>query len=152
MKLIRFISYLVLVSLLGVACAPITPPPPPTLAPTPLPTLPLPPTATLLPLPTATSPPAAARLVVWESLPPAQADALAADVTAFEVAYPNYTVEVQHYDDTPTLARPLPAKRLISTWRWATPPWSVNCRPRVASKRWMRRSPLSFWKALSARR
>ena len=104
MKLIRFISYLVLVSLLGVACAPITPPPPPTLAPTPLPTLPLPPTATLLPLPTATSPPAAARLVVWESLPPAQADALAADVTAFEAAYPNYTVEVQHYDDTPTLA------------------------------------------------
>jgi ABC-type glycerol-3-phosphate transport system substrate-binding protein len=107
MKLIRFGSYLALLGLLGAACTPITPPPPPTLAPESPPTVtPLPPpTPTLLPLPTATSPPAAARLVVWENLPPAQADALAADVAAFEAAYPNVTVEVQHYGDDPTLVR-----------------------------------------------
>ncbi len=104
MKLIRLISYLALLWLFGVACTPITPPPPPTLEPTPSPTPPLP-TPTLLPLPTATSPPAAARLVVWENLPPAQADALAGDVAAFEAAYPNDTVEVQHYSDNPTLVQ-----------------------------------------------
>ncbi len=104
MKLTRLISYLALLWLFGVACTPITPPPPPTLEPTPSPTPPLP-TPTLLPLPTATSPPAAARLVVWENLPPAQADALAGDVAAFEAAYPNDTVEVQHYSDNPTLVQ-----------------------------------------------
>jgi ABC-type glycerol-3-phosphate transport system substrate-binding protein len=40
---------------------------------------------------------------VWEALPPAQADALTADVAAFEAAYPNYTVKVQHYDDAQAL-------------------------------------------------
>jgi ABC-type glycerol-3-phosphate transport system substrate-binding protein len=38
-------------------------------------------------------------LVLWENLPPAQAEALAADVAAFEAARPNVTVDVQGYDD-----------------------------------------------------
>jgi ABC-type glycerol-3-phosphate transport system substrate-binding protein len=112
MKLIRLGFYLAFLWPLGAACTPITPPPPPALTPTPPPTVtPLPSaqppfgTPTLLPLPTATAPPAAARLVVWENLPPAQADALAADVAAFEAAYPNDTIEVQHYGNDATLVQ-----------------------------------------------
>jgi ABC-type glycerol-3-phosphate transport system substrate-binding protein len=41
--------------------------------------------------------------VLWENLPPAQAEALADDVEAFEKANPNYTVDLQHYDENPTL-------------------------------------------------
>jgi ABC-type glycerol-3-phosphate transport system substrate-binding protein len=37
--------------------------------------------------------------VLWENLPPAQAEALAADVAVFEAARPNLTIDVQHYDD-----------------------------------------------------
>jgi len=43
-------------------------------------------------------------LVLWENLPPPQAQALADDLAAFGDAYPGYTVEAQHYDDPQTLA------------------------------------------------
>lgn len=93
---------LTLIVSLVVACAPITPPPPlPTHTPTPSPSPP--PTPTLPPLPTATAPPAPAHLVLWENLLPAQANALAADVAAFEAIRPNYTLEIQHYEDAQTL-------------------------------------------------
>jgi ABC-type glycerol-3-phosphate transport system substrate-binding protein len=93
--------YLVLILSLVGACAPITPPPPPTHTPPPSPSPE--PTPTLPPLPTPTPTPARAHLVLWEDLLPAQASALAADVTAFEGTQPNYTLEVQHYDDAQTL-------------------------------------------------
>jgi ABC-type glycerol-3-phosphate transport system substrate-binding protein len=94
--------YLTLILSLVVACAPITPPPPlPTRTPTPSPSPQ--PTPTLPPLPTATAPPAPVHLVLWENLLPAQANALAADVAAFEATQPDYTLEVQHYDDAQTL-------------------------------------------------
>jgi ABC-type glycerol-3-phosphate transport system substrate-binding protein len=51
------------------------------------------------PLPTATPTPAPVRLVLWENLPPAQSEALAADAAAFTAEQPLYTLEVQHYDD-----------------------------------------------------
>ncbi len=97
-----FLFRLTLILLLTGACAPVTPPPPPpTRTPTPIPAPS--PTPTLLPLPTATPTPAPARLVLWENLPPAQAGALADDVATFEAAYPNYVIEVQHYDDAQAL-------------------------------------------------
>jgi arabinogalactan oligomer/maltooligosaccharide transport system substrate-binding protein len=97
-----FVLTLTLVLLFVAACTPVTPPPPPpTDTPTPTPTPP--PTPTLPPLPTATPTPASARLELWENLPPAQASALAADVATFEATYPNYVIEVQHYDDAQTL-------------------------------------------------
>ena len=43
------------------------------------------------------------RLVLWENLSPAQSDALAADVAAFEAAQAYYTVNVQHYEDASAL-------------------------------------------------
>jgi ABC-type glycerol-3-phosphate transport system substrate-binding protein len=93
---------LTLVWLLVMACALVTPTPPPATpaappssTPAPIPTLP--------PLPTATFTPAPARLVLWESLPPGQASALAADVAAFETAQPTISIDVQHYEDAPTL-------------------------------------------------
>jgi arabinogalactan oligomer/maltooligosaccharide transport system substrate-binding protein len=93
---------LTLILSLVVACAPITPPPPlPTHTPAPSPSPQ--PTPTLPALPTATSTPAPAHLVLWENLLPAQADALAADVAAFEASRPDYTLEIQHYDDAQTL-------------------------------------------------
>lgn len=98
----RVAPYLTLIFSLVTACAPITPPPPlPTHTPIPSPT----PQAipTLPPLPTATPIPAPVHLVLWENLVAAQADALVADVAAFEAAQPNYTLEVQHYEDTQTL-------------------------------------------------
>jgi len=44
------------------------------------------------------------RLVLWENLPPDKASALLADVKAFEATQPNYTLELQHYDDARRLA------------------------------------------------
>jgi ABC-type glycerol-3-phosphate transport system substrate-binding protein len=98
---LTFILWVILTSFVTAACAPVTPPPPPANTPTRLPTDS--PTPTLPPLPTPTPTPASARLVVWENLPPAQVQALAADITDFENTYPNYTVDVQHYDDPQTL-------------------------------------------------
>jgi arabinogalactan oligomer/maltooligosaccharide transport system substrate-binding protein len=43
--------------------------------------------------------------VMWENLPPAQSQALAADVAAFEASQPNLSIDVQHYEDTQTLAQ-----------------------------------------------
>jgi ABC-type glycerol-3-phosphate transport system substrate-binding protein len=82
---------------LTLACALITPTPAPPTASTPSSTPAPSPTAP--PLPTDTPTPAPVRLVLWENLPPAQAEALAADVAAFEAARPNLTLDVQHYDD-----------------------------------------------------
>ena len=69
----------------------------PTSSPTP------PPTPTAPPPATATPTPAQVRLVLWEGLPPAQAEALAADVADFESSQPYVTIDVQHYDDNQAL-------------------------------------------------
>jgi arabinogalactan oligomer/maltooligosaccharide transport system substrate-binding protein len=49
--------------------------------------------------------PTPVRLVLWENLPPAQAEALAADVAAFETGQPYITIDVQHYEDNQTLVQ-----------------------------------------------
>lgn len=100
MKFHNALNLMVILSLV-VACTPITPPPLPTHTPAPSPSPQ--PTPALPALPTATSTPAPAHLVLWENLLPAQADALAADVAAFEASRPDYTLEIQHYDDAQTL-------------------------------------------------
>jgi ABC-type glycerol-3-phosphate transport system substrate-binding protein len=41
--------------------------------------------------------------VLWENLPPAQAEALAADVADFEASQTYLTIDVQHYDDNQAL-------------------------------------------------
>lgn len=98
----HFFPCLTLALLFTVACALITPsPPPPTQAPTSSPTPR--PTPTMPPLATPTPTSVPVRLVLWENLPPAQASALVADVDAFEASRPNYTIEVRHYDDAQTL-------------------------------------------------
>jgi arabinogalactan oligomer/maltooligosaccharide transport system substrate-binding protein len=85
---------------LTLACALITPTPaPPTASTRASSPTPAPSPTTRPPLPTDTPTPAPVRLVLWENLPPAQAEALAADVAAFEAGWPNLTVDVQHYDD-----------------------------------------------------
>jgi ABC-type glycerol-3-phosphate transport system substrate-binding protein len=101
--------WLIVVLLLSVACAPITPSRPtptqlPTLTPTPRPT------PSLTPPPTASPTPVAVHLVLWEDLPSAQSSALAADVSAFEATQPYYSLDVQHYDDTQALAQAVAGK------------------------------------------
>lgn len=99
---VRFILCLTSLLLLVNACTPITPTPPP---PTPPPT----PSSTPRPTPTPpsppTPPPTPVTLVLWENLPPAQTDALVADVADFEGAHPLYTLDVQHYEDTQALVK-----------------------------------------------
>jgi ABC-type glycerol-3-phosphate transport system substrate-binding protein len=48
-------------------------------------------------------------LLVWESLPEAQAQALARDVEAFEKEYPYYTITLRHYDSPENFMTPLMA-------------------------------------------
>ena len=99
---LRPLCWLTPLLLLTLACALITPtPPPPTQAPTSSPTPP--PTVTTPPPATATPTPVQVRLVLWENLPPAQAEALAADVAEFEASQTYLTIDVQHYDDNQAL-------------------------------------------------
>ncbi len=95
-----------------VSCTPPTPPP----SPTPLPTttsLAVEPTgAAISPIPSADntgsptatpepSPilaPTATTIVVWESLPSAQAQTLAEEARDFQQAFPQYQITLQHYD------------------------------------------------------
>jgi arabinogalactan oligomer/maltooligosaccharide transport system substrate-binding protein len=100
------------------ACVPPTPPP----SPTPWPTA----TATATPIPVgakatprasatptrtpAASPtPAITSLLVWESLPETQAQALAGDVEAFQKEFPYYKVTLHHYDSPENFMTPLMA-------------------------------------------
>lgn len=100
------------------ACVPPTPPPSPTPWPTatatrtstparsaatPRPTA----TPTRTPAPSPTPP--VTNLLVWESLPEAQAQALARDVKAFEKEFPYYTVTLRHYDSPENFMTPLMA-------------------------------------------
>lgn len=96
------------------ACTPPSPPPSPTPWPTVTTASPAPtrgsaqtarpvlttPTATRTPQPhpTSTPTPSAARLVVWASLPEAQAQALADDIEAFQDEFPQYLVSLEHYE------------------------------------------------------
>ncbi len=107
----RFRPWLTIFLLLPMACALVTPtPPPPTEAPTSISTPR--PAPTMPPLPTVTATPAPVRLVLWENLPPAQANALAADVDAFEEDHPNISLDVQHYDDTQALIEAIVSERV----------------------------------------
>ena len=108
---LRALPWLTPILLLTLACALITPtPPPPTQAPRPSPTPP--PSPTIPPLPTTTPTPAPARLVLWENLPPAQAEALTADVVTFMAARPNTTIDVQHYEDNQALIQAIVGERV----------------------------------------
>lgn len=60
------------------------------------------PSPTPEPSPTAT--PIITKLVLWENLPPAQADQLAVDITQFNESFPNILIDYQHYDQPQTLA------------------------------------------------
>ncbi len=84
------------------ACVPPTPPPSPTPWPTSTPVSVEVATKTILtatstpqPSPTPTTP---TTIVVWESLPEAQARVLAQDIQAFQQEFPQFTVRRQHYD------------------------------------------------------
>ncbi len=57
------------------------------------------------PLPTDTPTPAPAHLVLWENLPPAQGEKLAAEVADFEATQPHVTIDLQHYDDGQALVQ-----------------------------------------------
>lgn len=104
MKLRPLVGLLLLSLSLGWAgCAP-PPPPAPAVLPTntPPPTEPAPATVAARPSPppaaSATPTPGPVELVVWESLPAAQAGLLAAEVEEFSAAWPNVTVRLQHYE------------------------------------------------------
>lgn len=120
---IRLIALLLILLIALPACsgpsAPVSLTPAiPTVAPTPTAT-PTPmarPTGTPVPAasPTvaATPSPEASRLVLWESLPPAQTEQLAADVAAFNRIFPHITIELQHYDAPETLVAAVQAGRV----------------------------------------
>ncbi len=57
------------------------------------------------PLPTDTPTPAPVHLVLWENLPPAQGEKLAAEVADFEATQPHVTIDLQHYDDGQALVQ-----------------------------------------------
>ena len=101
--------FLLLLLIVGsAACRPPTPPPSPTPWPTdtatPPPTTPtVRPTATATPIPTPTlappSPtPKAITITIWDGLPEAQAEQLAADIGTFQAEFPQFTVLQRHYD------------------------------------------------------
>jgi len=62
------------------------------------------PTQQPLPSPTITASPTmpTVQLIVWESLPESQTEQLTKDVEQFSQIYPNYQVELRHYDDPQT--------------------------------------------------
>ncbi|MCL4299356.1 MAG: extracellular solute-binding protein [Anaerolineae bacterium] len=100
------------------ACVPPTPPPSPTPWPTATATRTSTPAgAAATPRPTATptrtpapSPtPPVINLLIWESLPEAQTQALVMDVEAFEKEFPYYTVTLRHYDSPENFMTPLMA-------------------------------------------
>lgn len=120
---IRLIALLLILPIALLACsgpsAPVSlTPSAPTVAPSPTvtatpvarPTSTPAPTAT--PTVAATPSPETSRLVLWESLPPAQADQLAADVAAFNRIFPHITIELQHYDTPATLVAAVQAGRV----------------------------------------
>ncbi len=102
------------------ACTPPTPPAAPT--PPPSPTSPATTTPTVVAVattPIATGPatstrqpvtlltPEITQVVVWESLPPAQAQLLADEITAFQEEFPQFKVTQQHYDSSEGFMSPL---------------------------------------------
>lgn len=56
------------------------------------------------PAPTGTPTPVTTSLILWENLPPAQAEKLAAEINVFYQTYPYTMIEVQHYDDPQMLS------------------------------------------------
>jgi ABC-type glycerol-3-phosphate transport system substrate-binding protein len=106
--------------ILLIACVPPTPPPRPTpvSTPTPMPVevtyqiqqTPVGPTATPQAKPALT--PATATIVVWESLPESQTQALAEDIQAFQDEFPQYTVSLQHYHQPESFMTPLTAGQI----------------------------------------
>lgn len=112
-KLIWMINLIVLLSGILLACTPPTPPPSPTPWPTetstpvvsaitatPIANQPATPTesATSPATPSATMALPVTTITVWESLPPNQAQQLAEEVEAFQQTFPNYQVELHHYE------------------------------------------------------
>ncbi len=108
-------TLIILIGLLA-ACTPPTPPPLPTprqLTPTPRQTVafiqptapPVTPTSSPTMLPTAT--PATAIITVWTGLPQTQTTALMEDIQNFRRQFPQYTVNLQHYENQETLLNQL---------------------------------------------
>ncbi|MBE7471956.1 MAG: extracellular solute-binding protein [Anaerolineales bacterium] len=100
------------------ACVPPTPPPSPTPWPTATPTrTPTPASAAATPrasatptrTPAPTPTPPVTNLLVWASLPEAQAKVLAEDVQAFQKEFPYYSVTLRHYDSPENFMTPLMA-------------------------------------------
>ncbi|GAB4529861.1 MAG: hypothetical protein Kow0063_07370 [Anaerolineae bacterium] len=101
----RLPAWLTLLLPLTLACALITPTPAPQPSSTPRLTRQPPPTPTSSPSPTDTPTPTPVRLVVWENLPPAQSQTLAAELSSFVTSLPAVSIDVQHYENTQTLIR-----------------------------------------------
>lgn len=105
---------LVLVVILVGGCELPTPPPSPTPLPTRTPTrvrvtgTPAA-RATATRTPAATATPRTTEIVVWESLPPGQVEALAEDIAVFEDEFPYYKVRLEHYDSPEDFMTPLMA-------------------------------------------
>ncbi|MBN1995523.1 MAG: extracellular solute-binding protein [Anaerolineae bacterium] len=105
--------------LMPVACTPPAPPPSPTPQVTPSPILveddlaatslsaAAIPTAAPTLEPAPATPPTS--IVVWESLPQAQAETLAEHIQSFQQEFPQYNVSLQHYDSPESFMRPLMA-------------------------------------------
>ena len=116
------------------SCVPPTPPPSPTPWPTDTPT----PDTTTTPAALATSRPTATRsatptptpaavtIRVWESLPEAQAARLAEDVAAFQTEFPQFQVDLQHYDSSEDFMTSLTAGQLEFDLVLAAPPLLGN--------------------------
>lgn len=118
LKLKQSLLFPIALLFLLAACVPPTPPPSPTPWPTATSTrTPIPAGAAATPRPMATptdtpapSPaPSVTNLLIWESLPEAQTEALATDVQAFEKEFPYYTVTLRHYDSPENFMTPLMA-------------------------------------------
>src|SRR5262245_35099399 len=111
-------------------CTPPTPPPSPTpwpspspvqstptverLAPTPSGTPPPRPSATPTPQPEAILPTAVSSttLTVWENLPEAQGQQLRQEVAEFQTRFPQYQINLQHYDSAESIMTPLVAGKV----------------------------------------
>jgi arabinogalactan oligomer/maltooligosaccharide transport system substrate-binding protein len=104
-----FIYLFTLVACSGLPTPPATNTPFPATATSPsTPTLFARPTDTALPTPSPapahTPTPSLTTLLLWENLPPAQLEKLKSDVAVFRASYPNYIIQIQHYDDPELLA------------------------------------------------
>ena len=119
------------------ACTPPTPPPSPTPWSTPTPlqveatsqvarVLAVTSTVTPAAQPSPTATPPLTALVLWESLPEAQVQALTSDIQVFQTEFPQYAVTLQHYDRPENFMTPLTTGELEFDVVLAAPPLLNN--------------------------